>query len=184
MSRGSGYPRSHVCGGAGWVVLGTPWTYPPPRRDLVPGIPTPYPPEQNDRHLWKHYLPPTSLAGSKNQSLWLTSRCTRAWFRPWAAPARRSCWTRPASCWNWSCTGRTDICRRSCRAPDCCSCKYPWRIWSWTPQAPSSSSFHPSRQPEHLWVRMDGWKYEWKHRASSNRNGQKNRKIGIRAPKK
>ena len=31
--------------------------YPTPRKDLVPGIP----PGQNDRHLWKHYLPLRSL---------------------------------------------------------------------------------------------------------------------------
>ena len=34
-----------------------------PRKDLVPGIPYPSPTHgQNDRHLWKHYFPATSLA--------------------------------------------------------------------------------------------------------------------------
>ena len=34
---------------------------------MWPGIPIP--PRRNDRHLWKHYLPPTWLAGGKYGSL-------------------------------------------------------------------------------------------------------------------
>ena len=53
-------------------------TYPHPWRDLVPEIPTPqkgpgtrdtypYPiPKQIDRHLWKHYLSSTTVAGGKH----------------------------------------------------------------------------------------------------------------------
>ena len=48
----------------------TPWTYPPQLVTLVVITgdiltPTPTPPEHNDRHLWKHYLPATSSAGGK-----------------------------------------------------------------------------------------------------------------------
>ena len=51
------------------VVGGTPSQKPPdvssrgPFPDMEPWIP--HPAEQNDRHLWKHYLPSTSLAGGK-----------------------------------------------------------------------------------------------------------------------
>ena len=41
-------------------------------RSMAPEIPYPTPPppttgEQIDRHLWKHYLPATTVAGGKNQ---------------------------------------------------------------------------------------------------------------------
>ena len=47
-----------------------------PQKDPWSSIPTlprmdpPPPPRQNDRHLWKHYLPPTSLAGGNYQYIW------------------------------------------------------------------------------------------------------------------
>ena len=57
----------------------TPWTYPPPRRDLVLEIATPLKghstgdthstPLWAERHLWKHYLPATSFAGGKDELL-------------------------------------------------------------------------------------------------------------------
>ena len=37
---------------------------PPPRKDLCSGIPLP---QSTDTRLWKHYLPATSLAGSKKK---------------------------------------------------------------------------------------------------------------------
>ena len=40
---------------------------PPPRRDLVPEIPTPRRCEQVDRRLWKHYLPATTVAGGNKR---------------------------------------------------------------------------------------------------------------------
>ena len=42
----------------------TPWTYSYPGRGLVTEIPSSR--LQADRHLWKHYLPATSLAGGNN----------------------------------------------------------------------------------------------------------------------
>ena len=39
----------------------------PPRRDLVPEIPTPPVNRMTDRCLWKHYLPPTSFARGNNE---------------------------------------------------------------------------------------------------------------------
>ena len=42
----------------------TPWTSLAPRKVMRPGIHTP--PLWTDRHLWKHYLPATTVAGGKN----------------------------------------------------------------------------------------------------------------------
>ena len=59
---------------APWHTCSPQHTHPTPQKNLEPDIPT-YPqkapgtmhtlphPKQNDRHLWKHYLPTTSLAG-------------------------------------------------------------------------------------------------------------------------
>ena len=49
-----------------WKGHGTRDTLPPSRRNTGPEIP--YPPcEQIDRHLWKHYLPATTVAGGRDE---------------------------------------------------------------------------------------------------------------------
>ena len=50
-----GYPRSNVQGEGGTLLC-----------DLLHDACDVTAPQQNDRHLWKHYLPATSLAGGKN----------------------------------------------------------------------------------------------------------------------
>ena len=53
-----------------------------PGRDLVPEIPDPPPCEQIDRHLWKHYLPATTVADSNytKTSAWNWGRFWRNIF--------------------------------------------------------------------------------------------------------
>ena len=80
---GGWVPPQALCLGGGYSPLGYSYppgqTYPPPldipipRRDLVaklpprkdmgPEVPTHPTPEKDVRHLWKHYLPTTSIAG-------------------------------------------------------------------------------------------------------------------------
>ena len=38
----------------------------PPGKDIAPGTINTLPPEQIDRHLWKHYFPATTFSGGNN----------------------------------------------------------------------------------------------------------------------
>ena len=82
---GGGVLPPGVTSKGGWVSW---WS------DILEGIYIPYlsydacaipthttPPKHNDRHLWKHYLSATSLAGSKHADIF-----QNRWFGPWHLP--------------------------------------------------------------------------------------------------